>query len=273
MNRVAPALLVGLASLASCVLACSTETRHGELGIYEPQVELGDAGPEAGPPLLFLTMSIRDFKRYNAKDPTTNPAFDNENSEQSVVAATLGDDGKPVYKAPNNTIPTFGKVLFDQWYNDTPGTNYGVTYPLPVSLTSDGLYEFDSQKSGTPELYMGAIRRVFTPIDDGTPYATPFGNQGGTHNLAFTGELHAVFALTSAGTLKVRSDDDLYVFIDKKLVLDLGGTHASKGASLSLDSLGLTVGHEYPLDLFYAERFGATGDLAITTNQKLTPQI
>jgi len=267
MNRAA------LAVLAGCVIACSIETSRGEIGIYEPQAELSDAGIETGPPLIFLTMTIRDFKRYNAKDPTTNPAFDNQDSERSVVAAALGDDSKPVYKAPSNAIQTFGKVLFDQWYNDTAGTNYSVTYPLPVSLTSDGLYQFDSQKFGPTGRYMGAIRRVFTPIDDGTPYATPFGNQGGAHNLAFTAELHAVFALTTAGILTVRSDDDLYVFINGKLVVDLGGTHASRGASINLDDLGLTVGQDYPLDLFYAERRGATADLAITTNQKLRPQI
>jgi len=260
MNR--PGLLL-LASLGAT--ACSINSGHSEVGVYEAN----DAGVVAPPavPVLFLAMQVRDFKRYQAADPTTNPAFDNVNSEKSVVAVALGEDGKPVYKAPTNTLPTFGKVLFDQWYNDTPGTNYSVIYPLPISLTTDALYEFDSEKSGTLELHNGAERRVFTPIDDGTPYATPFGNQGAPHNLAFTGELHATFTLTAGGTLQVRSDDDLYVFINGKLVIDLGGTHAAEPAAIKLDDLDLMVGHDYPLDLFYAERFGATGDLAITTNQ------
>jgi fibro-slime domain-containing protein len=265
MTRIAAALL------ASSAIACSIQSRRAEIGVYEPT----DAGgPMPDPPVLFLLTHVRDFKRYNAKDPTTNPAFENGNTEKSVVATALGADGKPVYKAPSNTLPTFGKALFDQWYNDTPGTNYGVFYPLPVSLTSDGQYEYDSEKSGTPDTYQGVNRRVFTPIDDGTPYATPFGNQGAPHNLAFTAELHATFTLaTSGGTLQVRSDDDLYVFINGKLAIDLGGTHAAKGAELQIDDLDLTAGQDYPLDIFYAERLGATGDFAMTINLPLKPKI
>jgi fibro-slime domain-containing protein len=261
--------LVLLASFAA--IACSINSGRSELGIYEAN----DAGVVAPPavPVVFLTMNVRDFKRYQGTDPTTNPAFDNVNSEKSVVADALGEDQKPVYMAPTNALPTFGKALFDQWYDDTPGTNYSVIYPLPVSLTADMLYEFDSEKSGTLDLHNGAERRVFAPIDDGTPYATPFGNQGAPHNLAFTGELHTSFTLTAGGTLQVRGDDDLYVFIDGKLVIDLGGTHAAEAAAIKLDELGLRVGHDYTLDLFYAERFGATGDLAITTNQALRAQL
>ena len=73
------------------------------------------------------------------------------------------------------------------------------------------------------------------------------------------------------GSLTVGGDDDAYVFINKKLVVDLGGTHVAKSLEISLDGLGLTVGQTYPLDLFYAERLGATGDLAIATTLALKP--
>jgi fibro-slime domain-containing protein len=219
-------------------------------------------------------MQLRDFKHYDPNDPATNPAFDNIDSEKSVVSATLGDDRKPVYQTPNNTQATFGQQLFDQWYRDTPGTNLGVVYPLPLALAPDGQYEYDSQKSGTRDVRNGVERRVFFPIDDGTPYATPFGNQGAPHNQAFTGELHATFTLQNAGSsLQVRADDDIYVFIDGKLVIDLGGCHIALEAAVSLDDLGLSIGQEHALDLFYAERRGATGDLLLKTDLTLTPKL
>jgi fibro-slime domain-containing protein len=265
-------------ALAVGALGCSIDTGAREVGVYEAPAENGGApaGPPAATPVLFLPMRIRDFKTYDANDKTTNPDFENMPSEKGVVMSVLGADGKPAYMppAPAITVPTHGQAFFDQWYNDVAGTNYPVVYPLPLALTSDGQYEYDSQKSGTPDFYLNVHRRVFLPIDDGTPYATPFGNQGAPHNFAFTGELHATFSLTEAGgTLQVRADDDLYVFVDGKLVIDLGGTHGAVPDEVALGELGLAVGQDYPLDIFYAERQGATGDLLLRTDLELRPRI
>jgi fibro-slime domain-containing protein len=264
--------------LAVATVGCSTSTGDHEVGVYVAPAEAAAGSPSipAPTPVLFLTMLIRDFKVFDANDPTTNPDFDNfaiGNSEKSVVMSELGADGKPSYMPPNNAIPTLGKAAFDQWYHDAPGTNYPVGYPLPLTPTSDGQYEYDSQKSGTPDFYLNVHRRVFLPIDDGTTYSTPFGNQRASHNFAFTAEAHATFNLTdTGGRLQVRADDDLYVFVDGKLVIDLGGTHGPIPGDVDLGSLGLTVGQDYPLDIFYAERLGATGDLMLRTDLKLVPR-
>ena len=254
--------------------ACSIDTQHGEVGVYQAPASAGAPStvPDPGPdtPAFFLIMSLRDFKRYDPNDPTTNPAFDNVDSEKSVVEGVLGADHKPVYRPPMNAFPSYGQAAFDQWYRDVPGTNVPVPYPLPISRDADGVYEYDSQKSGKPDTYLGVDRRVFFPLDDGDPYATPFGNQGSNHNQAFTAELHAGFTAVQGATLQVRADDDLYLFIDDKLAIDLGGTHSAIVRDLDLDTLSLTAGRAYRLDLFYAERRGATGDLLLKTSLELT---
>ncbi len=222
-------------------------------------------------PALFLTMYLRDFKKYSATDPLTNPAFGNGECEKSVVSDALGPDRKPVYRPPQNALPTFGQEYFDQWYRDVAGTNYLRVYPLPLSAQPGGTYEYDSRKSGVADRYQGVARHVFFPLDDGSPYATPFGNQGGVHNFGFTAELHATFTSSPGDKVDIRSDDDFYLFVDQKLVIDAGGTHVAVEPSLNFDELALTPGQSYAFDAFYAERMGATAELMLRTNFTLTP--
>ncbi|HEX3852727.1 MAG TPA: hypothetical protein VHW01_17310, partial [Polyangiaceae bacterium] len=65
-------------------VGCSIKTNDGEVGIYSASGDAGtagDAGSAGGPDFLpiALDMLIRDFKHYNAADPTTNPDFHNSN--------------------------------------------------------------------------------------------------------------------------------------------------------------------------------------------------
>lgn len=251
---------------------CGFRAPQGELGIYVDPTLTGEAGAAgaAEDGSIELEMTIRDFKRYDATDPTTNPDFHNIECDRDVVASLLGSDRKPVYRAPTNALPTFGKEYFDQWYRDVPGVNVDVSYPLILTRNADGEYEYDCRKTGVIDTSTGTTRRVFLPIDDGTAFATPFGNQGSPHNYAFTGELHARFVYPGQGSLRVRADDDLYVFIDSNLVIDLGGIHGAVGNELDLSALGLNTGQEYTLSLFYAERAGKTGDLLLSTSLALS---
>lgn len=262
------------AVLSLPLVACSVQTGQGEVGVYQAPASAGAAGTSSlpGPDTtsFFLTLTIRDFKQYDAKDATTNPAFDNVASEKSVVAPELGTDLKPVYQTPTNTDPTFGADYFDQWYRDVPGTNITVAYPLPIAVDAQGFYVYDSQQSGVADVYQGVARRVFFPIDDGSTYATAFGNQGKGHNFSFTGELHASFVPQAGDTLEVRSDDDLYIFVDNALALDLSGTHIALSKTLQLDDLALSLGEAHALHVFYAERLGATGALTLHSSFELT---
>ncbi len=176
--------------------------------------------------------------------------------DPGIVGVALGADGTPVYAGNpvTGTLTTAGASSFRPWYHDVPGVNERTTLPLPF-VPQPG-------EVGTNEF----VNDAFFPID-----GVLFGDQGAAHNYDFTLQAHAMILYTGGETYGFSSDDDLWVFVNGRLVIDLGGLHASMSQSVALDDvaspIGITVGHRYPFDLFYANREPPGAVLAITLPQ------
>ena len=192
-------------------------------------------------------MTLRDFT------PSTHPDFepfsDSDFAYPGLVESDLGADGKPVYAHPGATPHTAGPDEFDQWYRDAAGVNQAFESSLPLT-ESGGRLVFDSA--------------AFFPLD-----GMGYGEEGLPHNFHFTTEIHTTFEYEGGEVFTFTGDDDLWLFINDRLAIDLGGLHPSLSATVDLDAgaaeLGIEPGQTYAMDIFHAERHTDASNFHVET--------
>ncbi len=195
------------------------------------------------------------------------------NISHTVYDPALGDTVGQTSMTTNVVIDS--ELSFNEWYNDVLGVNMSMWLPIVVKLQADGSYVFDS---AVDEPY--ASKGGFFPIDNqlfgtaGTVYM-PGRPQGGgaDRNFHFTFEGHWRFPYDASADhfFSFTGDDDVWVFIDGKLVIDLGGRHNPREQTVELNRLGLTDGETYNMAFFYAERHCCQSNMRIQTNLQLVP--
>ncbi len=305
MNTALTAL--GLAAAAGLVMlsmpqsadaspGSSSTSGPGGLETVDEAVDPNERLPEA----ITLTGIVRDFRERSLENGHTD--FEKQPDEgfghyMGNVAPQLGEDSKPVFTGSgkrvnsqwrdsdgNNIHPSFydpemgdqtgsfgvdstGGIAsadsFRSWYRDSPGKN--VSLPMDITLRKvegSNLYVFDDRED---DFFQD--RGGFFPIN-----AELFGNSSGdSKNFHFTFELATEFTYKAGEgqSFTFTGDDDVWVFINGQLVIDIGGVHSKVSQTVHLDRLGLNDGKKYPLTFFFAERHRTQSNFRIETTLSL----
>jgi fibro-slime domain-containing protein len=118
--------------------------------------------------------------------------------------------------------------------------------------------------------WRGDVDEYF-PIDHLGPDPVRPGNR---RNYSFCTELHTTFIHQSGLKFEFTGDDDVWVFINDSLVIDLGGLHPATNSIIQLDDLrSLRYGEVYNFDFFQCERHEDRSSSRIVTNIKMIPPL
>ncbi len=206
--------------------------------------------------------------------------------ETGIVAPQLGDDEKPVYAGDPaaGTLSTTGQANFDQWFRDVEGVNTPFEFSLNFQETETGTFVFDSDfpPEGSPAGFYPGPNNVppggFFPIDDlnqdgfkmQSLLYPEYQDNWYFHNYHFTFEFVTEFVYNGGEQFTFTGDDDVFVYINRQLVVDLGGIHQKLESTVDVDTeaarLGLTVGETYPVHFFFAERHETESNFRIETS-------
>lgn len=201
---------------------------------------------------------------------------------RGIVEPILGPTGVPI-KSATSPVECTALNNLSNWFLPQliTGTYTNATcYDLPLHMDDEGFWLADIAADSARQIQGFFPLDSFNFLDPAQTIPNPkYGVDGlgsdvdgvrmSNHNYYFTMHINATFVYVPGQYFEFRGDDDVWVFINNKLVVDLGGVHGPEPGSVDLDTLGLTPGTTYPFHIFFAERNCCGSNFKMRTSMDL----
>jgi fibro-slime domain-containing protein len=221
-----------------------------------------------------------------SEDFGSQGCLSNNGAMKGMVEKELGPNGVPVRATP---FPENCQITdhLDYWFipeslavdaNGNTLTNM-TCRDLYISLDSTGFWLAEVSTNGIFPDTNRTINRGgmfllddFMYLDSAGTIPNPFydqqrgGSDNSNHNFGFTMKFQATFEYVPGQYFDFLGDDDVWVFINNKLVVDIGGQHGQVAGSVDLDSLNLIPDSTYNFHIFYAERHTGSSNFRMRTS-------